>query len=139
MNKKSSVVFFAVLLSCLFSLGYVFMFMFLQESSAKIKILSMNQIGIYQSRENADALVEVLMGLDLKPYIYQKAEMNIVVTSFYDDAALTKAEQKILEEAKLSYIYKEVESNDKAIIETFEKGNYVQALEMMSHKSNGNE
>lgn len=139
MNKKGSVVFFAVLLSCLFSLGYVLIFMFLQAGTGPTLTLSMNQIGIYQSRENADALVDVLIGLDLKPYIYQKAEMNIVVTSFYEDATLTKAEQKILEEARLSYIYKEIESNDKAIVEAFENGDYVQVLEMMSHKSNGNE
>ena len=57
MHKKRSVIFFALLLSCLFSAIYVIGFMMITPQST-ITRLSMNQIGIYQNQDNANKVME---------------------------------------------------------------------------------
>ena len=65
MNKKRSVIFFALLLSCLFSAIYVIGFMMITPQST-ITRLSMNQIGIYQNQDNANKVMESLTAMNLK-------------------------------------------------------------------------
>ena len=114
MNKKRSVIFFALLLSCLFSAIYVIGFMMITPQST-ITRLSMNQIGIYQNQDNANKVMESLTAMNLKPYSYQQDSLTIVVCSLSEDGVKTKADQTILAGAGYAYIYKEIESKDSAL------------------------
>lgn len=132
MNKRNSVIFFAIVLSCIFSFIYAGIFMLIEPETATMN-LSLNQVGIYQSVENAQTTANRLTELKLSPLIYQKDDLQIVVCSMSQDATITKAEQKILDEANITYIFKEYEISDEASIQALLKEEYSKVLELMSN------
>ncbi|GAA6428504.1 hypothetical protein [Dielma fastidiosa] len=137
MNKKRSVIFFALLLSCLFSAIYVIGFMMITPQST-ITRLSMNQIGIYQNQDNADKVMESLTAMNLKPYSYQQDSLTIVVCSLSEDGVKTKADQTILAGAGYAYIYKEIESKDSAFKEAVKNQDFEKVMELMQNQGKGN-
>lgn len=132
MNKRNSVIFFAIVLSCIFSFIYAGIFMLIEPETVTMN-LSLNQVGIYQSVENAQTTANRLTELKLSPLIYQKDDLQIVVCSMSQDATITKAEQKILDEANITYIFKEYEISDEASIQALLKEEYSKVLELMSN------
>lgn len=138
MNKKRSVIFFALLLSCLFSAVYVVGFMMITPHNESVR-LAMNQVGIYQNEENANKVIDALTAMNLKPYSYKQESLTIVVCSISKDAAKTREEQTILEAAGYAYIYKEIESKDSDFVEAVNKQNYEKVMELMQNQSNGNQ
>lgn len=138
MNKKRSVIFFALLLSCLFSAVYVIGFMMITPHNESVR-LAMNQVGIYQNEENANKVIDALIAMNLKPYSYKQESLTIVVCSISKDAAKTREEQTILEAAGYAYIYKEIESKDSDFVEAVNKQNYEKVMELMQNQSNGNQ
>lgn len=132
MNKRNSVIFFAVVLSCIFSFIYAGIFMMIEPDKTTLK-LTLNQVGIYQSVENAQATANKLTELNLKPLIYQKDSLQIVVCSLSQDVSQTEAEQKTLTEANITYIFKEYEISDEASIQALQAGDYPKVLELMSN------
>lgn len=138
MNKKRSVIFFALLLSCLFSAIYVVGFMMITPHSESVR-LAMNQVGIYQNEENANKVMDALTSMNLNPYSYKQESLTIVVCSLSKDATKTKEEQAILEGAGYAYIYKEIESKDSEFVEAVKNQNYEKVMELMQNQSNGNQ
>lgn len=138
MNKKRSVIFFALLLSCLFSVIFVVGFMMISPTSESVR-LAMNQVGIYQNEENANKVLDALTSMNLKPYSYKQESLTIVVCSLSTDTAQTREEQTILEGAGYAYIYKEIESKDREFVEAVKKQNYEKVMELMQNQSNGNQ
>lgn len=138
MNKKRSVIFFALLLSCLFSVIFVVGFMMISPTSESVR-LAMNQVGIYQNEENANKVLDALTSMNLKPYSYKQESLTIVVCSLSTDTAQTREEQTILEGAGYAYIYKEIESRDREFVEAVKKQNYEKVMELMQNQSNGNQ
>lgn len=137
MNKKRSVIFFALLLSCLFSAIYVVGFMMITPHSECVR-LAMNQVGIYQNEENANKVMDALTSMNLNPYSYKQESLTIVVCSLSKDATKTKEEQAILEGAGYAYIYKEIESKDSEFVEAVKSQNYEKVMELMQNQSDGN-
>lgn len=138
MNKKRSVIFFALLLSCLLSVIFVVGFMMISPTSESVR-LAMNQVGIYQNEENANKVLDALTSMNLKPYSYKQESLTIVVCSLSTDTAQTREEQTILEGAGYAYIYKEIESKDREFVEAVKKQNYEKVMELMQNQSNGNQ
>lgn len=137
MNKKRSVIFFALLLSCLFSAIYVIGFMIITPQKESIR-LAMNQIGIYQNQENANKVMAALTSLELEPYSYQQDSLTIVVCSLSSDSEKTKAEQRLLEQAGYAYIYKEIASKESTFVKAVQEENYDKVMELMENQSKGN-
>lgn len=137
MNKKRSVIFFALLLSCFFSAIYVVGFMMITPHEESVR-LAMNQVGIYQNGENANKVMDALTSMNLIPYSYKQKSLTIVVCSLSMDTTKTKAEQTILEEAGYAYIYKEIESKDSEFVAAVKNQNYERVMELMQNQSNGN-
>ena len=134
MNKRRSVVFFGILLSCLFSLIYAGIFMMIEPKVKNMKV-SFNQVGIYQKIENAQATSNTLKELGLEPLIYEREGLQVVVCSMSEDRKITENEQTILDEANISYILKEFELKSNEAIDAMKQKEFQQVLEMMMNQS----
>lgn len=132
MKKTSASIILGILLDIIFSLFFVFLLSQWSTNDETIT-LHMNQIGIFKQAENSEQCIEELSNIGLMGYQYTKDDLFIVVTSLYENKQDCIDDQSILEENSISFILKDINSNDQEFIQALKNKNYDKVMELMSN------
>lgn len=135
MNKKGATIFLALFLNILFSSVFLASLFFVNGKSEQSISVCMNQIGIFSSDENANALIEQVKAVNIPAYSYHNEDLSIVVTSIFEEEATCIEQQALLSQNNISFILKKVSSSSPAFIEAVQKQDYTQIMELMENQS----
>lgn len=134
-NKKfifSAAIFFSALFGVIYYLIFT-NFVQVQEASN----IYMNQVGLYKSSENATSVVSELKKSDIECFTMKKEDLIAVVCSLSDVEEETKQQQEKLSELGYAYILKSIVVENPEIIDLLHEKDYMKALEMINHESQG--
>ncbi len=139
MENRKLIYFFGLLFSAIFALVYYGLFyVFLDQTTATTHFYY-NQVGLYKSEENAQAMIAQLAEHEIDGYILMHEELHAVICGISDDQESAKANGDALEKQGFPYIEKQWIGNDDAPLNAFRQKDMETVLEMMNDESKGNE
>ena len=130
MRNRKVIVSFALVFAAVFALFYYVLFQFLSaKGGTEARTLYLNQVGIFDEKENADKICEKLEKKKMNAYQIEKNDQIYVVTSIYEDKEQTEKEGKTLTEMEMSYLTKKVTAEGREMVQAVDEKDYVKVLE----------
>lgn len=139
MGNKRLIYLFAFSLSIVFSIGYYIVFRAGESMETKSTTLYFNQVGLFEKQEGADAKIAALQAIKVDGIIRKQGKVLAVVCGMSTNKNDTIKNQKLLEKNQFSFVFKEVKTNQKSIVDAINHKDYAEAFERIENESKGTE
>lgn len=139
MENRKVIYLLGLVFSIVFAIIYYILFQTFLSQKEESLTLYYNQIGLYQSSENAQKAAAQFKAQKIDAYVYTVDDMNSVICAISEKQEDTQAFGKKLKEMQIPYVEKTFVSQNHALSDALTKQDMKTVLELMNHESKGNE
>lgn len=133
MGNRKLIYFFAIILSCVFTVFYYVIFSGFEQPEKKTEkqSLYMNQVGLYAQEESVTNTMKKLQDAGLDAYRKKSGDLIAVVSGVNTTKKETEKQQEQLNALNINFILKKITTSDSAAISAIQSKDYATALELM--------